>query len=86
MNSDYTQLVRRKGIIGADRFGRLEVLLGEVDIHEPEVLHANEEEGEVRALRVTERGRVGRYGLVMFAFQRVRVGERQPGGTEARVD
>lgn len=51
-----------------------------------EMLHADEEHGQVGALEVSLRRRVGCDGLIMFSFEGVGVGESDPGRTKAIVE
>lgn len=81
-----TQLVQHERVIAADLLRRLEVLLREPNVGEPEVLHPDEEQREVRPGEVPLRRRVGRDGLVMLAFVRERVRVGEPGGAKAWVD
>lgn len=86
MNRHDSQLICRQRIFVTNVFGRLEILFRQVDVHQAEVLHADEEQREVRALQVTKSSRVGRDGLIVFPFERVRVSKGEPGRSKARVD
>ena len=79
------QLVQEQRVGFAELVGGVEVFLGEGHVVELEVLHAEEELGEVGALEEAGGGAVGRDGLVVFAFCGEGVGEADPGGAEVRV-
>lgn len=80
---DDAELVQDERVVRAARPRGLEVLAGERDVREAEVLHADEEEGEMGALKVAQRGRVGRDRLVVLALVCIRVRERDPRWPEA---
>lgn len=86
LQRDDAELVEDERVVPADLLGRLEVLLGELGVGEAKVLHADEEEREVRPGEVPLRRRVGRDGLVVLALVRERVRVREPRRAEARID
>ena len=59
--------------------------MGEGHVVELEVLHAEEELGEMGALEETGGGTVCGDGLIMLAFCGEGVGEADPGGAEMRI-
>lgn len=86
VQSNDAELVDDKRIVPADFLRGKQVLLGERDVGESEMLHPDEQEREVRAGQVALRRRISRNRLVVLAFVRERVGVREPGRAEARVD
>lgn len=82
---DGAHFVEEEGVRGAEGVGGVEVFAGEGHVVELEVLHAEEELGEVGALEEAGGGGVGGDGLVVFAFFGEGMGEADPGGAEVRV-
>ena len=85
MVEDDAQLVQEQRVGAAERVGRVQVFVREGHVVELEVLHAEEELGQVGALEEAGGGAVGGDGLVVLAFCGEGVGEADPGGAEVRV-
>lgn len=86
MQSDDAEFVDDERVLPANLLRRKQVLLGKRNVRKAKMLHADEQEREMRARQVALGGRVGRDGLVVLAFVGERVRVSEPGGTEARVD
>lgn len=72
--------------VWTDACGRIEVVGRERPVGQEEVLHADEQDRQVRALKVPLRGRIGGDGLVMLALERVRMRECDPRWTMPSVE
>ena len=69
----------------AELVGGVEVFLGKGHVVQLEILHAEEERGEVCALEETSSGAVRRNSLVVLTFCGEGVRKANPGGAKVRI-